>query len=367
MANSANLSDGAREANQVSADDADIMFGADQAETHMVKLVDGKLVSTMSSEATISDDQPRIRLGSDEERALDHSTDTDRPRNEQGTDTEPDPQGAEKKYENSAAALRAGGGIGDSRVVPNDPIAVAGITGNPAAGAEVNTGYLTDDTDENQQNDQTTQDSGATPTAGFTVQMMTPGYPNPSTPDPNTPVPPAPETPQPPTPPSPAPEIPTIPSPTTPNVPDINGGSVTNEYETNMSANRDGSKADSMADGGIYSGLDAGPRSVDTQDISSKSDPNRDPEEGMKDHGHTGPSSRPYDEDETDTHSYESAERPQETAQMMDQPREAMDESAVKAGQIKENTSPRDPSEVKSTDMLDVKYNDPEAARNDVI
>jgi hypothetical protein len=89
MENNANLSDGAQQADIVSSEHAETMFSADQAETNMVKLVDGKLIPTGHTESDVSDDMPRIRLGSDEERAL------------VGDD--------KKKYENSDAALRVGG------------------------------------------------------------------------------------------------------------------------------------------------------------------------------------------------------------------------------------------------------------------
>src|SRR5205823_10517838 len=103
MENNADLSDGARQADIVSSEHAETMFSADQAETNMVKLVDGKLVNTGNTEDDVSDDMPRIRLGSDEERAL------------TGDD--------KKKYENSDAALRAGT-MFDPSVMPDDPIAV---------------------------------------------------------------------------------------------------------------------------------------------------------------------------------------------------------------------------------------------------
>ena len=167
MENNANLSDGARQADIVSGEHVEAMFSADQAETNMVKLVDGKLVPTGHTESDVSDDMPRIRLGSDEERAL------------AGDD--------KKKYENSDAALRAGT-MFDPSVMPNDPIAVAGITGNPDAGSTVNTGLPSEDAP-----DQSEPDKEATPTSSFGAWNMIPATPG--TPDPLQPVPGIPETP----------------------------------------------------------------------------------------------------------------------------------------------------------------------------
>ena len=86
MANSSALSDGAQQANMVSNENAETMFGADQAETNMVKLVDGKLTAMGDTEDDVMDEQLRNRYSSDEERSL------------QGYD--------QKTYENSDAALR---------------------------------------------------------------------------------------------------------------------------------------------------------------------------------------------------------------------------------------------------------------------
>ena len=119
------LSDGAQQANLVSNENADAMFGADQAETNMVKLVDGKLTPIGNTEDDVVDDQLKSRYSSDEERSL---------------------QGDElrgKTYENSEAALQAGEGLGNETMDETNAepaIAVAEITGNPDAGATVNTG-----------------------------------------------------------------------------------------------------------------------------------------------------------------------------------------------------------------------------------
>jgi hypothetical protein len=97
-----------------------------------------------------------------------------------------------------------------------------------------------------------------------------------------------------------------------------------------------------------------------------KTDPGNS-DEGMVDGPVTGPSARPYDVDENEDDSYQSRERPDESREMASQPREAMDESAVKKQPMQESTPTDSPSDAKSTDQLDLKYNDPEAARQDVI
>lgn len=347
MAESANLSDGAREANQVSSDDAEIMFGADQAETHMVKLVDGKLEPTAKTTGDVSEDMPRIRLGSDEERGL------------TGDD--------KKKYETSEAALRAGGSYdSNDDVMPRDPIAVAEITGNPDAGSSVNTGLPEEDAP----NDRTERDSNATPTSSFagwafpTADMIPP---TPGTPDPYNPVPPAPDTPQPPSPSPVGPEYPVLPEvppvqpeiqePGTEPLPNINANNFvtfTSSFSADPTTGTDmpgnvGStdiEPGEAVPGNQYEGMSTGP------------------DEGMEDGPDTGQSALPYDENAKDTDTYQPSERPQESAQMQSQPREAIDESSVKADEFISGT---DRSDQKSTDGLDLKYNDPEAARQDVI
>lgn len=104
----------------------------------------------------------------------------------------------------------------------------------------------------------------------------------------------------------------------------------------------------------IYSGLQPGP----------PSDPGAD--ENMVEDGIVGPSARPYDTDAVDS-DYQPGERPQEATQMENQPRETMDESSIKKGPMQEHSTAEAPSDMKSTDQLDLKYNDPEAARGDVI
>ncbi|MCK8492719.1 hypothetical protein M0L20_12700 [Spirosoma sp. RP8] len=350
MESNANLTDGARQADIVSSEHAETMFSADQAETNMVKLVDGKLVSTGDTDDDVSDDMPRIRLGSDEERAL------------TGDD--------KKKYENSDAALRVGT-MFDPSVMPNDPIAVGDITGNPDAGATVNTGLPS----EGESNDRTEKDSDATPTSSFgawafpagvgstTIQAMIPTTP--PSPDPTQPVPGIPETP--PAPPVPGPEIPDLPGTPKPAQPEIeepsqpdrsheiNAGttaqhsvSTTNflTYTAEASGLIDQSdvKSGEAVQGTQYQGLAAGPD-----------------DEGMEENPDTGDSAHAYDVNAKDADTYQPGERPEEKKESEKLPRELADESSVMA---QDAISGPDRSDQKSTDGLDRKYNDPEAARD---
>ncbi|MFD2571067.1 hypothetical protein ACFSUS_10510 [Spirosoma soli] len=354
MANDANLSDGARQANIVTQE-GDTLFGADQAETNMVKLVDGKLVQTGDTHDDVSDDMPRIRLGSDEERAL------------QGDD--------KKKYENSEAALRAGT-MFDPSVMPDDPIAVGDITGNPDAGSTVNTGLPSEDAPTNT----TEQDNDATPTSTFGLWQVgngsymshviypggdmipaTPGSP----PDPTQPVPGIPETP--PYNPIPGPEIPDLPGapqPANPEIQEPDQPDRSHEVNGRMAANQtvgmfsnfvtytagapgilssDDVEPGKAVPGNQYEGLSAGP------------------EEGMEADPDTGESARPYDVNAKDTDEYQPGERPEEGREAQKLPRELADESSVTAQDM---ISGPDRSDQKSTDGLDRKYNDPQAARD---
>lgn len=324
MENNANLSDGARQADTVSSEHAETMFGADQAETNMVKLVDGKLVSTGDTEADVSDDMPRIRLGSDEERAL------------QGDD--------KKKYENSDAALRAGT-MFDPSVMPNDPIAVGDITGNPDAGSDVNTGLLSED---NQDKKETSTNSfggwnfigNGYPTGDMIPQ--TPGVPAPGAPDPTQPSPIIPPTP--PTPPVPGPEIPDLPGTPKPTVPEI----------------QEPDQPDRSHE------INARTLTTFTSTLGATQTENREPgeagpdDEGMEDKPDTGESARPYDVNAKDSPANQPGERPEEAKEAQKLPRELADESSVTAQDM---ISGPDRSDQKSTDGLDRKYNDPEAAR----
>ncbi|WP_309547127.1 hypothetical protein [Spirosoma foliorum] len=129
--NSSALSDGAQQANLVSNENAEAMFGADQAETNMVKLVDGKLTPIGDTDDDVVDGQLANRYSSDEERSL------------QGD------QLRGKTYENSDSAQYADAGI-DDEAIPHASnttadIAEADITGNPDAGATANTGLPSED------------------------------------------------------------------------------------------------------------------------------------------------------------------------------------------------------------------------------
>ncbi|GAB3771881.1 hypothetical protein GCM10028818_11290 [Spirosoma horti] len=334
MENNANLSDGARQADTVSSENAETMFSADQAETNMVKLVDGKLVSMGDTEDDVSDDMPRIRLGSDEERAL------------TGDD--------KKKYENSDAALRAGT-MFDPSVMPDDPIAVGDITGNPDSGSVVNTGLPSEDEPD--------QDKKETPTNSFGGwNFIGSGYPTadmipqtPGSPDPTQPVPGIPEIP--PAPPVPGPEIPDLPGsprPVSPEIQDPNEPDRSHEINAGTRSTftsglpsvmpPDELETSEPVAGTAYQGAAAGPD-----------------EEGMEDKPDTGNSARPYDVNAKNTHENQPGERPEEAKEAQNLPRELADESSVTAQDM---ISGPDRSDQKSTDGLDRKYNDPQAARD---
>ena len=338
MENNANLSDGARQADAVSSEHAETMFSADQAETNMVKLVDGKLVATGDTESDVSDDMPRIRLGSDEERALEGD--------------------GKKKYENSDAALRAGT-LFDPSVMPNDPIAVGDITGNPDAGSTVNTGLPSEDepTGSQQNNPSTSTNSfaGWQVIGGSSVQAMIP--PTPGTPDPMQPVPGIPETP--PAPPAPGPEIPDLPGTPKPAVPEIqepnepdrsheiNSGSLSTFTASGPGViPTNGPKPEGNVAPTRYEGLEEG----------AKAEPGSN--EGMSDDPATGDSAHPYDVDAKAPNESQPDERPEEAREAEKYPREMADESSVMAQDM---ISGPDRSDQKSTDGLDRKYNDSDA------
>ncbi|CCG98762.1 hypothetical protein FAES_0751 [Fibrella aestuarina BUZ 2] len=354
MAASSALSDGAQQANMVSNENAETMFGTDQAETNMVKLVDGKLTPIGDTDDDVMDEQLRNRYSSDEERSL------------QGYD--------EKTYENSDAALRVGDGIdGEAETMPADsPIAEADLTDNqPANTAAANESTPTD----------RTQANGADQTntfAGISADMVPT---TPSTPDPNNPVPAAPETPQPPTPPSPGPEIPDLPGSPQPDRPEITEPSepgrsheinarsnavgfsqfpTTGYYGTNSASTPTSTM--SVADNGVEptpDQVEPGEAVPGTQYVGMSAGPD---DEGMDETPNTGDSSHPYRVNGDAANEYRPDERPNEAAQMQNQPREAMDESGVKAQDMLDTDGDR--SDTKSTDGLDRKYNDPQAARD---
>jgi hypothetical protein len=326
MENNGNLSDGAQQADIVSAEHAETMFSADQAETNMVKLVDGKLTPIGDTHSDVSDDMPRIRLGSDEERAL------------VGDD--------KKKYENSDAALRAGNVI-DVSVMPDNPIAVADITGNPDAGSDVNTGLPSEAAP-----DQTEAGKDSTPTSSFGAWNMIPATPG--TPDPMQPVPGIPETP--PYNPIPGPEVPELPgspSPGTPEIqeppqPDRSHEINARNYVTYTAgiAGEDPAldvEPGEAVPGNQYEGMGTGP------------------EEGMNDKPDTGDSAHRYDVSAKDADEYQPGERTEEAKETREQPRELMDEGSIYAQDM---ISGPDRSDQKSTEGLDRTYNDPQAARD---
>lgn len=332
MANSSALSDGAQQANMVSNENAETMFGADQAETNMVTLVDGKLTPMGDTEDDVMDEQLLNRYSSDEERSL---------------------QGFEQKtYENSDAAQRASDanyGAPNDRVQTND-------------------------------DDMTRVASDSTATSSFSVFAdMVPTTP--STPNPNNPVPTGPETPIPPVAPDPMPEITPLPGQPVPAKPEIQEpgepdrshqiGFVQNNAVTSwpaagssfVTATITPTPADQLpimddvnpgeaVPGNQYEGMSAGPDAI----------PASSEDEGMDEEPQTGDSSHPYDVRGDKDSSYQPGERPQETAQMMSQPTETVDESGVKAGEMIGKNMDR--SETKSTDGLDRKYNDLDAGED---
>jgi hypothetical protein len=319
MANSSASSDGSQQANLVSNENAETMFGASQAETNMVKLVDGKLTPMGDTEDDVMDEQLRNRYSSDEERSL------------QGFE--------EKTYENSDASLR---------------------------GAE--------DVDQTRTN---------TSSFGFGIRAdMVP--PTPGTPDPNQPIPFTPDAPVPPMSPDPMPEIAPLPGQPVPAQPEIQEPGApdrshqigfqynqkndvtgwptarTMSFTAMIAANsadqlpitNDDMEPGEAVPGTQYDGMTAGLAGVvsDTED------------EGIDNQPETGDSSHPYDVKGNKDSSYQPRERPQETAQMMSQPRETLDESGVKAQEMTEGNMDR--SDTKSTDGLDRKYNDLDAINN---
>ena len=330
MEGSSALSDGAQQADMVSNENAQTKYGQDQAETNMVKLVDGKLTPIGDTEDDVMDDQLQNRYTSDEERSL------------QGD------QQRTKTYENSDAALRAGNVI-DVTVMPDNPIAVAELTGNPDAGDTVNTGLPSEDAP-----NQTESGKDSTATSSFGISNMIPATPG--TPDPMQPVPGIPETP--PYNPVPGPEIPVLPGTPTPAVPEIQEPDQPDRsHEINSGANyvtytagfpgvtpEDEIEPGQAVAGNQYEGMSAGPD-----------------DEGMSDKPDTGNSAHPYDVDAKDTDEYQPGERPEEAKETRQLPREMLDESSV---QTQDMISGPDRSDQKSTDGLDRTYNDPQAARD---
>ncbi|GAB3934031.1 hypothetical protein [Larkinella terrae] len=304
-----------QQADLVSNENADTKYGQDQAETHMVKLVDGKLVSTAHLETEVTDDLSD-RYANDEERGL------------------------------------------------NSP---------------------------NQRTYDVVDIQSEHPQADMIPEL-------PSTPDPSNPIPPSPDSPNPPTPGTPGPEIPDLPSTPHPDKPEITEPSEPGRsHEVNNSAQSDSqvSHQDTSKDtptsmlADTMPGADVPTQSQDpakNEELPEflgtygKQNPvNANPDgpgpdnytqpkadEGMTEKPDTGTSERPYDVNDKDQEPYQEGERPQETAQMLEQPKETLDESAIKKQPMQENTT-TPASEMKSTDQLDRKYNDADAAREDVI
>ncbi len=326
----------------VSNENAETMFGADQAETNMIKLVDGKLEPMGNTDDDVMDEQLRNRYSSDEERSLQGYT--------------------EKTYENSDAAQRASDanyGAPNDRIQPNGE-------------------------------DMTGGGSDTTATSFFTITAdMVPTMP--STPDPNNPVPTGPDTPVPPLSPDPMPEITPLPGQPVPGQPEIQDPAEPDrshqigfQYGQNRSVTSWPSvqnisntativptSADQLpisfdevtpgnaVPGTQYEGMSAGP---DTVPNGPQGAPAQSEDEGMDDQPQTGDSSHPYDVRGDKDSSYQPGERPQEAAQMTTQPTETMDESSQKAGEMTDKNLDR--SETKSTDGLDRNYNDLDAEKD---
>lgn len=307
--NSSASSDGSQQADLVSNENADAMFGMDQAEANLVKLVDGKLVATADVEDDVENDQLRNRYTSDEERGLQEF--------------------GQKTYETSEAALRVGNGT-NPPILPTDLSQLSDI-----ADADI-----TAINDEARANDRTqTANDQSTETASIGFRMMIPTTPG--TPDPYNPIPATPDAPQPPMPgpTTPGPEIPTLPGTPQPAVPEIQEPSQPDRsheinsrnfitftsFASGMMPGNANQSVDEMGDAEIvpdtmYDGLKAG---ID--------DERPDATEGMTTEPNTGESSRPYDVDASETSDYQPGERPEEAAEMETMPREMLDESSVKA------------------------------------
>jgi hypothetical protein len=304
------LSDGAQQADMVSSENAATKFGADQAETNMVKLVDGKLTSFGDTEDDVADDQLSNRYSDDDERGFNGD------------------QNNGLTYENADVSLRAddaGEGI-IAEDVPTNREADAEITGNPDAGATVNTGLPSED------------DSNRKPTSTFVIHgdmiPATPGTPGPVTPtEPSQPIPP--------TPPSPGPEVPELPGTPKPDTPEIQEPTQPDRsHEIGFRQRNRVYTSGNAVPGTQYEGMSAGPDDEQPD---------------------TGDSAHPYDVNAKDNDEYQSGERPEEARETRKMPREMMDESSVQAQDM---ISGSDRSDEKSTDGLDRTYNDPRAARD---
>ena len=386
MAASSASSDGSQQANLVSNENAETMFGAGLAETNMVKLVDGKLTPMGNTDDDVMDEQLRNRYSSDEERSLQGYT--------------------EKTYENSDASLR-----GAEDVKPD-----------ASNDAEETTGtYAVEDNGPARQNDEATftlekdqggasdgpattsatndstpksriQPNGADQTNTFSMVITSDMIPmTPGTPDPNTPMPGVPDITtipsSPPSPPSPGPEIPDLPGSPSPDRPEITEPSEPGRsHEINASNQAGTSKYQNATPPGLghygYGGFatrtstiavnqnQAEPQSDQVkpgQAVPGNQYENMsagiDDAEGTDNTPDTGTSDRPYLADENEPSSYKPGERFEEAQEMETNPRQAMDESLTKAQEMIGPDGDR--SDTKSTDGLDLPYNDPQSTRNE--
>lgn len=298
-----------QQADLVSNENADTKYGQDQAETHMVKLVDGKLVHTADVEDEVSNDDLRNRYANDEERGLN----TPNQRTYDIVETQ-----SEHPQADMVPTL-------PSTPDPTNPVPAGPDTPTPPA----------------------------------------PTPPGPEIPDlPSTPTPHTPEITEP-SEPGRSHEV--------NNSPEIDNGvtNKTDQQDTPTSAiadtmpgvdaptqSQDPAKNEELPEFLGTSSANEGPGPA------NYTQPKTD--EGMTENPDTGTSEHPYDVNEKDREPYQPGERPQETAQMLDQPRETLDESAIKKAPM-ENSTTQDASEMKSTDQLDRNYNDPDVARQDVI
>ncbi|RYF75490.1 MAG: hypothetical protein EOO39_06855 [Cytophagaceae bacterium] len=379
MAASSASSDGSQQANLVSNENAETMFGADQAETNMVKLVDGKLTPMGDTDDDVMDEQLRNRYSSDEERSLQGYT--------------------EKTYENSDASLR-----GAEDVKPDASNDAQETTGTyvvedngPATQDDDNTFTLESDQGGAEDEPATTsaandgtptsriQSSGADQTNTYSMSItgdMMP--PMPGTPDPNTPMPGGPETP--PTPPSPGPEIPDLPGSPSPDQPEITEPSEDpgRSHEINagfFSSNEVGTSTAPVGFGKYgYGGFATRTSTVSVDQNHVEPTPDQvepgeavpgtqyvnmstgiDDAEGMESTPDTGEANFPYKADGNEPSSYKPGERPEEVEEMMTNPRQAADESLTKAQEMIGEDADR--SDAKSTEGLDLPYNDPQSVR----
>jgi hypothetical protein len=295
--NNSSSADGSQQANMLDNENADIKYGMDGAETSMVTLVDGKLVSIGDTSDDV-EDQLMNRYSSDEERGL------------QGL--------PEKIYETSDAALREEGPANMRQLTDN--MAEADLTQDP----------FTADPNETGAPDSTNAANDHTQTVGWATDlstMMVPASPGTAEPMPTSPDIPDPYTPAP-MPPSPVyvPEIPNLPNEPMPANPEVQEPSQPDRsHEINARITLTASAT-----------LTTGPG------------------EGMTTTPNTGSSERPYNVDANERDEYTPVELTDEAAQMDNQPREAMDESLSKKEQMDGGNYPVDPAGEKSTDGLDI-------------